>query len=407
MKIIYKFIQSFEQTILIIGISFVILLAEAEIDIVVPSFPGLMSHYGISIFYTELTLIINLIAHSFSGLVLGSVADSCGKKKVLLLGIIAFILGSILTVIANNFYIMLIGRAVQGAAMAAPMVLGYLVVIEGVRKPVQENRVSILNGIASISLAFTPVVGSVIAVKFGWKVNFHLLLWMGFIALIIVVYLVPSDRLINNRLAELNSKNTSYLGLIRNKKVSDLIVGTLFLPAGWFTFIALAPIIYIKNFGLTLEEYAWYQGFIALIYGMISLFMGKIIDYLGQRLVFLLSILLLLIAILGIIVGFYLNLFSPLYVMLTILIGSLGSIFLVNRTQLLAINELLESKGKINAMITFGRWVVAAIAIQTSGFLFTFDKNITFLIIAFLWLGGVVNLWYLEKRYKLILLNNL
>lgn len=375
-------------------IAFVVFLAEAEIDIVVPSFPGLMSYYGISVAQTEQVLSFNLIAHGVAGLIVGWLADVWGKHRTLLAGLLLFLIGSLFTVLAKDFYWLLLGRALQGAGMAAPMVVGYLLVMDDVGELEKARRVALLNGVANISLALTPALGSLLAVFLGWRANFQVLLLLALLALLLVVLLVPRDARLTGFAPTLTVGKTGYCDLLQDVTLHRLILATIFLPAGWFAFVGFAPVLYVNALGVSLGTYGFHQGVIALLYGVVSLYLFRIAEWLGKRLTVLLSVGLLLLAIVGLSIAFFVSKVTPVLVTSLLLMGSIGSAFFVNRTQVLAVSYRPEAGGKVSAMITLGRWLVAAILLQVSGMLYEYHNLVILLSIAMIWLFGLVYLYW-------------
>lgn len=375
------------------GMAFLVFLAEAEIDIVVPSFPGMMNYYGTSVAQTEWVLTFNLIAHGIAGLVIGSLADVYGKRKTLLAGLIVFILGSVLTIFSGSFELLLLGRILQGAGMASPMVVGYLIIIQGVNESKKEQRIATLNGVANISLAFSPAIGGLFVVFFSWHASFKLLLALGIIALLIGLYIVPKDR--QEHIAR---SNGTYSMLLKDSKQLKLIFATLFLPAAWFTFVGLSSILYVNYMGVSVMQYALYQGGIALVYGFISLYLHKIIELLSKKVVERISLGLLILATVGIIAGYILNWYTPAYLTTTMLIGSVGSIYLTNRSQILAVTYHSAWAGKASALIMLGRWLLTAILLQISGKIYQTNESLTIITVALSWMAGIIFIWRVSKK---------
>jgi DHA1 family bicyclomycin/chloramphenicol resistance-like MFS transporter len=100
------------------------ILAGAEIDIFVPSFPELQRVFGLSPFMVELTLFVNLIAHCLTSLLVGNLGDRYGHKPLIILGLIIFIAGSILCSFTNIYWVLLFGRFLQGVGISNGIRLG-------------------------------------------------------------------------------------------------------------------------------------------------------------------------------------------------------------------------------------------------------------------------------------------
>lgn len=145
--------------------------------------------------------------------------------------------------------------------------------------------------------------------------------------------------------------------------------------------------------GVSVAQYAIHQGGIALAYGVVSLFLHKIIRIFGQQSVEIASVVLLVLAITGIISGYILNLHTPIYVTILILLGSIGSIYLTNRAQIMAVTYRAEWEGKVSALIMLGRWLLTALLLQVSGALYHINESLALTVVAFAWAAEIIVLW--------------
>lgn len=93
----------------LVAIILAVVLAEAELDIVVPSLPALQDFLGVSVFQTEWLLTGNLLAYGFSALFMGHLGDQYGKRSMLLAGTALFGLGSTFMVLFDSFPMLLLG----------------------------------------------------------------------------------------------------------------------------------------------------------------------------------------------------------------------------------------------------------------------------------------------------------
>ena len=106
------------------------LLGGAEVDIFVPSFPELQTIFNLSPFWAEGLLSINFLGTVLSLFFVGGLADRYGRKSIILLGIIIFIIGSIFCILASSYHLLLMGRFLQGIGIAAPATLCFLIVAD-------------------------------------------------------------------------------------------------------------------------------------------------------------------------------------------------------------------------------------------------------------------------------------
>ena len=143
------------------------ILARAEVDLFVPSFPDIQDTFNLSPFMTELLLGVNLIAYCITSLIVGNLGDRYGRKPIIILGLLIFNLGSLFCVFSNNYESILLGRFLQGAGISAVAVLVYVVLADIYSVQEQQKLMGILNGTISLSMATAPVIGSYVDLFWG------------------------------------------------------------------------------------------------------------------------------------------------------------------------------------------------------------------------------------------------
>lgn len=159
------------------------ILVGAEIDLFVPSFPEIQTIFNISTFEVELLLGINFIGHCITSLIVGNLGDRFGRKAIIIIGLMIFVIGSMFCAVATHYYALLLGRLLQGIGIAGIAVLGY-VVIADIYSAERQQMLGILNGAITLGMDFAPVIGSYVSFLLGWRGNFSILLALGLICLV-------------------------------------------------------------------------------------------------------------------------------------------------------------------------------------------------------------------------------
>jgi DHA1 family bicyclomycin/chloramphenicol resistance-like MFS transporter len=121
------------------------LLAGMEFDIFVPSFPELQSQFHLSAFLVEALLSINFIGYCISLFVVGGLSDHYGRKPMILIGLILFIIGCLCCLLETNYWFLLIGRFMQGLGIAAPAILSFLIIADSYTIK-QQQFIRVVNG---------------------------------------------------------------------------------------------------------------------------------------------------------------------------------------------------------------------------------------------------------------------
>lgn len=191
------------------------LLAGMEFDLFVPSFPALQSQFGLSPFLVEALLSINFIGYCLSLFVVGGAADRYGRKPILLIGILIFIIGSVFCLWATSYPFLLVGRFLQGIGIAAPVILSFLIIADRYPLKQQQFLMTILNGVMNIAAGLAPVLGSYVTLYFDWQGNFKVLLLLGVLAFVMIGFFIPPHQLPEQKGHDRVSEPLGYLSLFR------------------------------------------------------------------------------------------------------------------------------------------------------------------------------------------------
>jgi DHA1 family bicyclomycin/chloramphenicol resistance-like MFS transporter len=375
-----------------LAIIFSIVVAGAEIDIVIPSFPEMRTYFDVSPFMVELVLGVNLFFNCIAALFSGALGDKFGKKRVINYGFWFFIAGSLISAFAPNFSILLIGRAIQGIGVAPIMVLSFIIAIEGRQKGEEEKVMGLLNGFSTLAVSIAPTIGSYISYYFTWKGNFWFLFAVGIISFLFF-QIIPPDKTHDK---DLKISIKYYISLMKNRLVFLYVIVICLTIASYYTFVALAPILYIESLGVNLKQFGFYQGSLTLVFGIFSIASGWVIKLLGKKVSFYFSLFLIIAFIFTNIIISVLGVRDPIIITLTLLMLSVGFVIPCNMMFVLALDIIPQAKGKISALISTIKWVFAVIAIQGAslfynggyapiGIVITFLVAISFLLAIILW----------------------
>ena len=368
------------------------ILAGAEVDIFVPSFPQLQREFGLTPFMVELALGLNLAANCICSLLVGNLGDRYGRKPTILIGLTIFIIGSILCSFATSYNILLLGRILQGIGMAGPAVLGYLVVADLYTPKAQQQIMGILNGAITVAMACAPVIGSYVSMWFGWRGNFVILLSLGTLCFLLSICFIPKAEI--NHTISLSPKE--YLPVLRSKKAMYYILTTCFITIAYWTFIGIAPILYMESLGVSLSHFGFYQGALAGAFSIFSLSSGYFLRIFGEKHCFNFSIGLLLIFLVLTIIAIIFEIKDPLIITIICLIESVGVVIPINILWPLSLEAIPTARARITAVFASLRLILTAVFIQAVSY--AYDGTFAYLGIAMIF-TTIVALWFCYKLY--------
>ena len=132
--------------------------------------PAFVKDLGLAYNNTTWTALAMSISTAAFAPILGRLADTLGRRITLLLGILIFTFGNIMTAVAPSLWFMLAARFVVGigSAAIAPVVIAYI--ISEFPPDRASGGFSLYMLISSAAVIFGPTLGGLIIARSGWRV---------------------------------------------------------------------------------------------------------------------------------------------------------------------------------------------------------------------------------------------
>ena len=139
--------------------------------------------------------VINAFALGAAGplLVSGRAADLLGRRRMLLVGVALFTVGTLGSALAPTFGVLIIARVVQGLATSLFMTASLSVVSTSFTGDRRAWGIGMWSAIGSTAAAAAPVVGGVVVDGFGWRWFFALNVPLLVVAIVMILRVVPES----------------------------------------------------------------------------------------------------------------------------------------------------------------------------------------------------------------------
>ena len=174
-----------ELRIVIAGLLIALLLSALDNTIVATAMPTIVGKLGGFAKYTWVTTAY-VVTSTIATLMLGKLSDLYGRRRVFLLAIILFLVGSLLCGAAQTMNQLIVFRALQGLGGGGIWGLTFAVVGDLV-PPVDRGRYfGLFTGVFAIASVAGPLVGGVIVDHFSWRWIFYVNLPIGLVAFAVV-----------------------------------------------------------------------------------------------------------------------------------------------------------------------------------------------------------------------------
>jgi EmrB/QacA subfamily drug resistance transporter len=159
---------------------------------VAPALPHIQSSLGITESSVTWTLTGYLVSASVMTPIIGRLGDMFGKRRLLLVTLVAFALGSALCAVAGSIGLLIGGRVIQGIA-GGLFPLAFAIVRDELPREKVASSIGIVSSITGIGGGIGLVLGGVIVDHVSWHWIFWLSLAITLVALVTTWLLVPES----------------------------------------------------------------------------------------------------------------------------------------------------------------------------------------------------------------------
>jgi MFS transporter, DHA1 family, multidrug resistance protein len=236
-----------------------------SLDLYLPALPQLADDLGASASLAQLSITACLVGLAVGQLVAGPLSDRLGRRRPLIVGLVAFLLASVACALAPTAAILVLLRLVQGLAGAAGIVISRAIardLYSGRALMIFFSRLLLVAGLAPV---IAPILGGQLTRVMTWRGIFGVLAGFGAVLLLAGLFglketLPPERRIVGSFRRTLQGYNT----LLHDRFFVGCALSSGLAGASMFAYIAGSTFVLQRIYGMSP------QGF-SLVFGCISL----------------------------------------------------------------------------------------------------------------------------------------
>ncbi|MBL0077232.1 MAG: multidrug effflux MFS transporter [Rhodocyclaceae bacterium] len=237
------------------------------IDTYLPAFPAMVRGLHTTEVLVQQTLAAYLIPFAFMMLWHGAISDALGRKRVILFGLVVFLLASILCAFATSIETLLLGRVIQGLSAGTGVIVSRAMVrdlYDGADAQKLMAHVSILFAIAP---AIAPIIGGWILQYFDWHGIFFFLSGFTLLLFIACALWLP-ETLPPEKRQSLHPVSLwhAYRSVFSHHEFRRLSIAIALIFSAGFIYILAAPVFLIRHLGVSAQSFG--VMFVPVVMGM-------------------------------------------------------------------------------------------------------------------------------------------
>lgn len=240
-----------------------------SVDTYLPSFHDMAADLAVDEILIQQTLSTYLFAFALMMLFYGTLTDTFGRRRIILIALTVYCLASLGAVFAPNLHSLLLLRALQGMSAGAGVVVGRAIVRDLMSGVEAQRMLAHITMVFAIAPAVAPLVGGWLQVEYGWRSVFIFLTLVGVLLWTVVYFRLPESLPPEARQPlHLPTMLRNYAHALRNVQFLFLAFSLGLSFSGFALYVASAPNLIVKVLHLPETAFAWL--FLPLVLGQIG-----------------------------------------------------------------------------------------------------------------------------------------
>jgi MFS family permease len=242
--------------------------------LILPIFAIYATHYegGGNIQLVSLAMGAYPMAQALFQLPYGMASDKFGRKNMIYIGLAMLIIGSIIAAMATSIYIVILGRAIQGAGAVSAAVTALLADLT--REEHRTKAMAMIGSTIGVTFAISLVLGPAIAHWVGIAGIFWLTAVLAVLAILVIKFLVPNP-LISSFHSDASAAPAKLKDVLQNGQLLRLNYGIFALHAAQMAMFLVVPFAILKTSNMTVNQH--WQIYLPILVGSFILMIPAII----------------------------------------------------------------------------------------------------------------------------------
>jgi len=258
------------------------MLMPLSIDMYLPALPVIAQQFGVPAGSAQMTLSTYILGFALGQLLYGPMADSLGRKPVILGGTLIFAVAAGACALAQSIDQLITLRFFHGLAAAAASVVINALMRDIYPKEEFSRMMSFVMLVTTIAPLLAPMIGGAVLVWLSWHAIFWILAIAALLASLMIFFFI-SETLPVERRQPFRIRTTlgNFATLFRHKRVLSYMLASGFSFAGMFSFLSAGPFVYIELNHVLPQNFGYYFALNIVFLFMMTIINGRFVRRVG------------------------------------------------------------------------------------------------------------------------------
>jgi MFS transporter, DHA1 family, 2-module integral membrane pump EmrD len=151
-------------------------ISQSAIDIYLPSFPAIVAQLHTTPGLVQLSLTLYMLTYGLSQFFYGPLSDSFGRRRVLLVGLGIFLVGTVMSMLSVNIQMLLTARFIQGLGSGSTFLLTTAALGDIFSGKKLARAITFTSLAWSTTPILAPMIGGLLQQYANWRATFLVLL---------------------------------------------------------------------------------------------------------------------------------------------------------------------------------------------------------------------------------------
>ena len=231
------------------------MIGQLAMNITLPSLPGIIEDFGTTKSIAQLNLSLYMAGTAIALLIYGPLSERFGRRPMVLIGMVLFVIGSVICLVSPSIEILIAGRLIQSVGACAGIVMGRAMVRDMFSLDRAAAMIANLTSAVVIVPGLAPLIGGFFDDWYGWRLSIAFVLVLG---ILIGLYAfrsahetLPKEK---RHDAQFHQLFEAFGVLMKNKVFAAYALQVSLNTAAYFAFLGGSSIIFkLMNWGTSKE----------------------------------------------------------------------------------------------------------------------------------------------------------